>query len=234
MFGLNIISIMIILQIDFGLIPLFESKLSVERIQRVNNLFSNCGQGILISTFFYLLVVYFPERLRAHTVRKLIQPRLDSIVNMMQLSIAYIIFKYKINTSSADFSRLTFDDFKNIQRLDDGLMNFKYRLKAGVNWSGNSSGQLRELLHFQNERNQVINKIDKILALPIIQSEEDILIESLAKLRDCWFYSGVDSFVTTNLTVTVSDFNKGVYDYYLIYLTLSKFANSYNIEIVRE
>jgi hypothetical protein len=231
---LNIIGLLFILQIDFGLIPLVESGFSEERIQRINNLLSSTGLGVIISTFFYLLLVYFPEKLRARTVRKLIQPRLNTIANMMLESIAYLTFKYNIETNGNDFTKLKFEDLKTIERLENKPMDFKYRLKAGDNWSGNSSGTITELHHFVHEREQVIKKIDEILSLPIIQSENDKIIETLAKLRDCWFYSGVDSYSRMGTKVTVMNFNKGVYDYYQAYVTLSKYTDNYLIEIQKE
>ncbi len=233
---LNIISIIFIIQIDFGVLPLINSQIHAEKIQRINNLISNISQGVLVSTFFYLLLVYFPERSRAITTRKLIQPRLDTIVIMMQNSIAYFVYKHNLKSATKDFSDLTFEDFKNIERIEDIPMNFKYKLKFKQNdyWTQFSSGTVTEIDNLEHERKILRNKIDKILSLPIISNEEDLLIETLSKLRDSWFYSGVDSYFKKGKTTTVQNFNKGLYEYYLFFLTLSKFSNKPKIEILKK
>lgn len=59
---LNIISLILILQIDLGLIPLIDSNLSLKLANGANNLFLNLSYGLLISSIFFLIVVYYPEK----------------------------------------------------------------------------------------------------------------------------------------------------------------------------
>ena len=91
-----------------------------------------------------------------------------------------------------------------------------------------------DYINYLDTGNITRNKIDEILSLPIISNEEDLLIETLSKLRDSWFYSGVDSYFKKGKTTTVQNFNKGIYEYYLFFLTLSKFSNKPKIEILKK
>ena len=53
--ALNAISILFLLQINIGIIPLFQSSLPRDRADKINMLVADLSQGVLVSTFFYLL-----------------------------------------------------------------------------------------------------------------------------------------------------------------------------------
>lgn len=233
--GLNLTSVLLIAQIDFSLFPLISSNFDIKKIERINNLTSNLSQGIIVITFFYLLLVYLPEKRRKITVRKLIQPRLDTVVFMMQKSVAYFFYRYNLKTIGDNFSGLLAENFDQINRIDNVKMNFNYKIKFTKNnyWTPFSSGDATETFKLDNERKVIKEKIDEILVLPIISSEDDLLIETLSQLRDSWFYKGVESYSRMGQKTTVRDFNKGLYDYYLYFSILSKFVLLPKIEINR-
>ncbi|MCO5287695.1 MAG: hypothetical protein M9898_14905 [Chitinophagaceae bacterium] len=224
---LNIISMVLIAQIDLRILPLVPNHINNNRVQRINDLFSNLSQGVIISTFFFWVLVYIPNKRRSRIVRKLIQPRLDTIVTKMQNSIAYFIHKYNIKNLQDHFNGLTIKDFSKIERIGNTKMNFNYRVKYTKNnyWTPFSSGELTEISNFKHERIIVKEKIDEIFSIPIISAEEDLLIETLAKLRDCWFYSGILAYASTGEKAIVYNFNEAVFEYYWYFSILSKYVD---------
>ena len=104
-------------------------------------------------------------------------------------------------------------------------MNLKYKI-LGIHGKRIpfSSGNQTELNFFSYQRKLVITKIDEIFSLPTITYVNDELIEILAKLRDCWFYSGIKSYKKFGEKVIVNNLSLGIYDYYLLFIRLKKFA----------
>ncbi len=153
----------------------------------------------------------------------------------MQKSVAYFVYKYNLKTIGDNFSGLLAENFDQINRIDNVEMNFSYKIKSAKNncWTPYASGDTTETFTLEHERKVIKEKIDETLTLPIISSEDDLLIETLSKLRDSWFYNGVESYSRMGQKITVNDFNKGVYDYYLYFSTLSKFVVLPKIEINR-
>ena len=231
---LVLISVVVIMQVDLGVIPLIKAPLFLQaNVQKINSLASNLAQGFLISTLLYFMVVYIPERSRAFTTRKIIQPRLDTIVQMLGESIAYFVFKYQLKANGVDdFGGLTLGDFSMITELTNEKMDFRYGITTATTNSVNSTGDITELYHFVHERRVILEKIDAILSLPIISSESDELLEALAKLRDSWFYIGVNEFDNPRAKMfVVENFSRGVYEYYTYYRIISKYSHVYKVSI---
>jgi hypothetical protein len=229
---LNLISIVCILQIDLGLIPLIKIEFSESRAERINSLISNLSQGVVMSTFFYLILVYLQERTRASTTRKLIQPRIDTIAFMLGQSMAYFVFKYNLKTTGENFRGLTVNDFKVITKLTHEKMNFRYSVTANNMTSTISTGNVTELNHFIHEKEIVIKKIDEVFTLPTVSSEEDKLIEALSQLRDCSFYTGVESFYKFGNNVQIANFEQRVYEYYCCYRNIHKHSQKHKVTLI--
>ena len=221
------VSLLFVLQIDLGIIPLLPINLDREKCDRINRLISNLSEGFILSYVFYLMIVYFPEKSKEVTIRKLIEPRLSTIVNMIQESIWYIVTKYEINYSERGFKNLTEADFDRVVKLENKAMNFKYKRRYNKkrNWENYSTGEVLEIDHFLHERKIVVEKIDQIFLLPTIAYENDCLIENLAKLRDSRFYYGPEAF-KKDPEATFINFNKGVFEYYKHYLALIRYQTT--------
>lgn len=59
---LNFTSVLFLLQIVFGWIPLINCNYSTERIANINSLVVDLSIGVITSSFFYYLLVYIPEK----------------------------------------------------------------------------------------------------------------------------------------------------------------------------
>lgn len=232
--ALNFVAILFILQIEFNALPLIPSNFEANTAAKINGLVSTISQGVIISTIFYVIVVFLPEYSKARTIRKLITPRLLTIVSMLQNSVEYLSYKYNLPTQVNRSRKLFLQDFKGITKIDNELMRFSYRIRitSSHDWSNHSTGEVRELEQFIHEREVVRSKIDEILSLPIIEYEEDELIDCLISLRDAWFYAGVEAFQKYGLTINVVNFDKGAHDYYKHYQILCKYIKPYDFEII--
>lgn len=218
--ALNVASVIIIFQVDLGLLPLLSSKLDAERVQRVNNLFSNLSQGVLVSTLFYFLLVVAPERKKAKRISALVSLKVNTIISALEQSILFLMHKTK--NSSKKIQELTPEDMSSITKITNEKMLFNYQVKSrdGLNWINFSTGDVTEINHFVQEREMVLKKIDEILSLPHIVDENIGLIDTLCKLKDSWFYSGVISYAQYGERSTVDGFSEGVYDYYKLFISL--------------
>jgi hypothetical protein len=233
--AINFICLIVILQVDIGIISLYNSGLQLTRIENINSLVSNLSQGIIISTFFYFLLVYLPERFKQKSLRKIIQKRLTTIVDELQKSILYLTNKHSLNIN---ISRLKKSDFSSITELSNIPMNFEYSvLNNQGQFISFSTGDCKELDHFSREKELIKKKVNEILNHPNITYEDETLIELLCRLKDCWFYQGIESFIDMrfpNSKKVVIDFDKGVYEYFKIYYDLIKFSKPHKMEVKKE
>ena len=82
---LNLVACFFILQIVFGLCPLISCGLSKERIDLINGFVVDMSVGVITSTFFYYLLVYWAERRRNRQVRLLNQDKINFLCGLMQV-----------------------------------------------------------------------------------------------------------------------------------------------------
>lgn len=229
---LNLSCVFFILQIEFKFFRLFSSNFNNETINAVNRLIIGIGIGIIVSTIFYLIVVAYPNYLKRKSSYKIIQPRLDTITNQLYHAINYFLEK-RIPEGKNKTTKLLIQNFITIERLTSEKMNFKYKiLDTHKEWIPFSSGERTEIDFFVHQKELVISKINEIFAIPTVIHLDEELLEVLAKLRDCSFYSGVDSFSKDGNSVTVNQFYKGAYDYYTFFLELKKYAKINKMEIL--
>jgi hypothetical protein len=219
--ALNAISILFLLQINIGIIPLVQSSLPRDRADKINMLVADLSQGVLVSTFFYLLLVKLPEGTKAKKVKALISPKLSTIVSQMEISIHYLVQKYGLEAE--DITRISRDQLSTIAGLDGEPMNFRYQI---IGRDGRvipfSTGAMTDIQHFEQERVLVERLIDEILALPHIADEDSGFVDLLPRLRDCNLYSSVRVYSQYGKAVSSPDFSTYVYDYLRLYSKLRK------------
>lgn len=179
-----------------------------------------------------MIVVLLPEHSKSRTIRKLITPRLTTISYMLQNSIEYLSYKYKLPTNVHLSEKIPSDAFREITGLDNTAMNFSYRLMGKHGWVNHSTGEIQELEHFLHERKVIMAKIDAILSLPFIEYEEDELLDCLVTLRDSEFYNGVEAYQKIGLDVIVVNFNEKLREYYKCYQVLSRFIRPHSFEVI--
>lgn len=229
----NVFSFIFILQIMFGIIPLFSTNTSENNVKNINSFVLAVSYSTLPATIFYLFTVTYPNFIKKKEAFKVIQPRLETIVNALHHSVKYLLFKrLNIFTDSIN-KKLLLSDFDNIQSLNSEKMDMNYRIlgKHG-GWIPFGSGEITEIQHFERERNLIKTKIDEIFSTPSIKYVDDELIVLLTQLKDCWFYAGVDAHLQYGDRVSVQNFNTGVHDYYQLYIKLSQHLTPVKFQII--
>ena len=206
--------------------------MNIELTKSLNDLIFELALSIIASTIFYIIVVVIPEQQKEKSTLAVIRPRLKTITNELVQSIHYL--QGRLNLNKKNINKLTKEDFNGLTALYNKSMNFKYLITNKENqWIPFSTGDISEIQHFERECILVIRKIDEILALPIIINLNIELIETLAKLRDCWFYAGIKSYAQGIPIITIDNFNNGAYDYYTLYLKLKKFVRVIEFKVTR-
>ncbi len=226
--ALNAVAILLLLQINVGAIPLFPSTLSKDRAEKINALTSDLSQGILVSTFFYLLLVRLPEKQKARRVKTLIQPKLLIIANHIEISLHYLM--HADGSRGTDLSRLERNSFDARSGLTGLPMNFKYEIEFSKGaWTPFSTGGVSDIAYFESERVLVERLVDEILSLPHVSDEDDDLVDLLPRLRDCFFYrclKGYVQYANYNVRVSVPEFSGHLYEYWSLYRKLRKAAGT--------
>jgi hypothetical protein len=226
---LNAISLFFLLQINVGLFPLFPSSFPEDRISKINGLVSDLCQGVVVSTFFYFLLVYLPEQEKARRVKALIQPRLGSIVEMMEPSLLYILIKS--GQPQETLKEASLDAFSSFPGITGAKMNFEYQvLYDDCTWVSHEIPHT-DVEHFQRVRNDVCQGIETLLSLPHIADENDGLVDLLPRLRDCTFYYVVRSTEIFGANLGVPELQQHIYDYWYLYSKLRKISEPRPIRI---
>ena len=224
------LSLLIILQVDIGAFPLIEARISADRAQKINVLASDLSQGVIISTLFYCMLVLLPAQAKSKKIKSLIQPRLNIIVQRLEISILYLA--NKAGKQCKKVASLQKKDLSSISKLTTSKMTFCYQISYNSDsWVSFSTGQIDEIVHFEKERELVVRIIDEILELPHILDENDGLVDILPRLRDSSFYVCVKSYAEYGPDIVCSDLTSSLDDYLSYFLILKRLSTGVNIRI---
>lgn len=224
---INITSVFFLFQINIGVLPLIESQLDAEQTQKINGLVSDLSQGILISTFFYYLLVHLPAKAKAMRVKALIAPRLKTITNKMEILVLYLMEQEGLQ--NLDLLNLPKNAFDSIPGLTGSVMNFKYQVQHEPEvWTPFWTGLHTDIDYFENTRKVIIRQIDEILKLPHIADEDEDIVDLLPKIRDSQLFNTVECYQKLGNhggnNVVAPVFSASVYDYYSYFVKLKKLS----------
>lgn len=229
LFVLNIISFFFILQIVFGLIPLIDSDLSPQRITLINGLIVDLSIGIIISTLFYYLLVYVPEKIRRKQIRMFNQGKLDYLAGLMQVVVAYFSDKYSLvvgcrNLVDVDFSRLPQFGSFNQEQVE---FWFSQRENIVTNVEGSTE------LGFLHCYLKVIKNISNILYASNIFSLDDMNLQRVVlRIRESSLINNTEHLYNNKPTqIFIPSLSQDVRDFFLLYQELAGFVTLGNIVI---
>lgn len=228
---LNSVSLFFILQIEFSLLPLINCSLKVENVKNINEVIVTLSRGFILSSLFYLIVVFIPESNKRKSTMKLILPRLNTMANELHNSVQYL-YSRRLASIHKPIEKLVFSDFEPITGIDKRRLDFCYSIKGSQGpWIPFSSGEQTELDHFKYERKLVTTKIDEIFALPTVIYLDDNLIEILANLRDSRFYSHIDFLDKFGPPTNAEDISLSVFEYFALFQRLKRYAKLYEFRL---
>ena len=226
---LNIISVVLILQIVFRLLPLFSCNLTIEQVERINSLLVDLSIGIITSTLFYYLLAYIPEKKRNKRVRKLIQERIDHLGWLMQVVVAYLCYKFKVKAKSPQLLDANFATIPNIGRFSQDKIDF---------WISNTKNDVNDVtgsteLGFLHNYLDLIKRCStQINSSNVFQLEELQLQAIVLKIMDCRLIADTE-FLYNNKTIPMSIGNlaQNIQEFYKLYVQLSEYISLKNITI---
>lgn len=216
---LTLISIFIVLQIGLEIIPLFDSKMEQNRIEKINNVLLSLSLSYIAGIILYLLINFFPERRKRISNLSMIQKRLDNLLNESFIFIAYLSKK---NYASDDILSLKLENFSNIHFLTNNKMNFRYFIEKDSNFTG----EFTEITYFKMIKDKSIKTIDDFYRIPSSIYMNNELIELLSELRDCDIFQNID---VSGLLIPIQNFDLQIFNYYNILLNLKNYSNKLEI-----
>lgn len=184
---LNILSVFFILQIVFDVFPMFESKYSINKVDRINSLVVDVSIGVITSTLFYILLVYIPEKRKLKTARKAQKSNLQFLAEHMQFFILYLVKEYSLHVKKEDsrYSQITFNEFVKVDYSIFTTESKHYPLF--LRSKSNKSPILIKTNEFGINimHTMVTTFVNKILSSPTIIFEDEELIDLLNEISTC-------------------------------------------------
>lgn len=223
---INILSLIILLQVVFQVIPYWECDWSTDKIARVNDMAKDFSITVISSTIFYLLLVVIPEELKRRQIRKRTQDAIDSLANGMQEIIAYLAYKCSVSRKTDDLHYL------KIEPAAFGpITDFQKNHQTGFYYSYSQNGK-KELTNVSNwdEISYLYLRVCWLkratldyLDIPVIVYENPELVLLIRQIRRSSFIWDVEMKHSMPFC-TISKMNESIQVFYSLYLSLCKHA----------
>ena len=221
---INVLSLIILLQVVFQVIPYWECDWSTDKIARVNDIAKDFSITVISSTIFYLLLVVIPEEIKRRQIRKRTQDAIDSLANSMQEIIAYLAYKCSVSRKADDLHYL------KIEPAAFGpIMDFQKNHQTGFYYSYSQNGK-KELTNVSNwdEISYLYSRVCWLkratldyLDIPVIVYENPELVLLIRQIRRSSFIWDVEMKHSIPVC-TISKMNESIQVFYSLYLSLCK------------
>ena len=227
LFIINILSIIIILQVVFEVIPCWKSDWPIDKVTRINDMVKDFSITVISSTFFYLVLVVIPEKIKQRFVRRRTQSTIDFIANAMQEIIAYLAYRCSISQNSQDPHYLkiepkSFDTITDISKdkqtgfYYSTYQNYKKDITNVSNW---------DEVSFVYSRTEAIKKVasDYLDDLGIV-FEQQQLVFLIRQIGRCSFISNVQMKCNNPRPIFVSNMSNSIKNFYSLYQSLYRYT----------
>lgn len=239
--AITLIAILMVGWVKFDLFPLISCPFSSIHAYNINEVIYTICTGVIVSSLFYLIVVYLPAQMNERKIKKIIQFELADIGYRLQRGMAYFCQKYDWKNDGYKIKGLTYEKYFSLiqkQKLDRKvLMDFCYKSGNSI-YSKGLYFNLPETEYFVNEKKFICSYIEKIVSHPGIQFGNFELINCLYELKNCNFYHYIESATQDPDSefcgcCVNNDFSKALFEYYKIYLKIIKFCELGTFEICK-
>ena len=222
LFVLNILALLFILQIVFGLIPLIKCGLSPERVSLINSLTVDLSVGVITSTFFYYLLVYLPEQIRIRQVRQMNQGRIDYLAKLMQCVVAYFCHRFQLKIKSATLVDVDFNDIPQDVSFTDDRIKFWFSMMKGRVTNLEGSTELGVLYQYLT---LILNVSTTLHASNTLSLDDVNLQTTVMRIKDSQLISNVE-FIYGNrhLKMYMPGVTQSIKDFYFLFQELSKYT----------
>lgn len=219
---MNAISVFLILQIVFGLFPVWECDWPSDKIERVNSFVVDLAVGVFTSTFFYYLLVYLGEWKRSKGVRRVIQWRLDAMAQNMEIIIGYYVWKHSVECNDHKFLKIHPEPFKVAISPTKDVINYWFDWEKGG--SVNACGS--------TEKGFICNYVDlllhhgnRVMESSVFSLEDTELMELVNSIVRCPFVQMLNlMIVNPNMIINLGGYGNMLAYFYELYRQLAKYA----------
>ena len=219
---LNAISVFLIMQIVFGLFPVWECDWPSDKIERVNSLVVDLAVGVITSTFFYYLLVYMGEWKRSKGVRRVIQWRLNAMAQNMEIIIGYYVWKHSIDYNDHIFLKIQPEGFKVAMSPTKDVVNywFDWEKGGGVNACGST-----EKGFICNYVDLLLHHGNRVMESSVFSLEDTELIELIDSIVRCSYVQMVNlMIVNPSKIINLGGYGDMLASFYELYRQLAKYA----------
>lgn len=222
LFVLNIVALLFILQIVFGLIPLIKCGLSPERVSLINSLTVDLSVGVITSTFFYYLLVYLPEQIRIRQVRQMNQGRIDYLAKLMQFIVAYFCYRFQLKIKSATLVDVDFNDIPQDVSFTDDRIKFWFSMMKGRVTNLEGSTELGVLYQYLT---LILNVSTTLHASNTLSLDDVNLQTTVMRIKDSQLISNVQIiYGNRHLNMYMPGVAQSIKDFYILFQELSKYT----------
>lgn len=223
----NALSIIILLQVVFEVIPYWDCDWTTDKISRVNDMAKDFSITVISSTLFYVLLVIIPEEIKRQQIRSNTIRTINLLANLMQEVIAYLVFRESIKHDNPHYLNL------DVNSLDEITCFCKSR-HTGFYYSECQNG-MKTLVNVDNwdevsflslRTGSVKQVASSYLDIPIIIYEDPQLVFLIRQIRNCSFISNVNMICANSLAIHISTLNKSVKEFYAFYQSLTQYATN--------
>jgi hypothetical protein len=239
---LNIVSIILLFQIIFGLIPSFECDYPVDKIDKINSLIVDLSIGVITSTFFYYILVYIPEKRKEKVIRSIISNDLLYIANNMQMVLAYVVKIYSLEVKDKYYRKIPQKELLKIKNEThtkfETICSFNVEINPSI-LVENSASINTDVNSLNYTAKEILERIKNINNIPNIISEDEILISTLDKISRCSFYTNTNSIDKKSKDLFGNDYERlslifnfhSIRELHSLYVTLTKYITPYVFSI---
>ena len=240
--ALNIVSIILLFQIIFGLIPSFECDYPVDKIDKINSLVIDLSLGVITSTFFYYILVYIPEKRKEKVIRSIISNDLLYIANNMQMVLAYVAKTYSLEVKDKYYQKIPLTEFSKIKKgvhiKFETICSFNVEITPSI-LAENSHYVSTDVKSLNYTAKNILARIKNINDIPNIIFEDEVLISVLDKISRCSFYTNTyfmdkeskNLFDNNDERLFLTFNSMSIKELHCLYVTLTKYITPYVFSI---
>lgn len=228
--ALNLLSVIILLTVVFGIIPMIPcGNMTTERSELINDFLKDCAIGVIASTFFYYLVVVCIDRTRRKKILAYNQGRINLVLTSMQRVFAYYADKLQLHDVDSRLLNIPSSAFDTVQSPNNNSVQFKCR-EVGSNGLSVFKGSTEVcLIHgFVEDATRISHFLSESY---LLNTADENLIIILDEISTGKFKSDTDIvYGLRGMSATVDQYSSGLKKYYELFVALAKYGEVKEIE----
>lgn len=226
---LNILSIGVLVQMFFHIFSLIPINIDELRVERINSSITSLCLGIITSSFFYVLLVYIPEKKKHQIARNISEFHLRRITNQMTRLIACLAGICSIKSSNDVYDDINPSLFEQIFEEMDCSELIPYISSSTISKNELYLEQV-SFNHIHELCKSIQMEIDILFSLPSTANEDNDLIKVLSHIKQSGFFIILETEINSKRKINSLFQAK---ELYCNYLKLIQFVKPSSIALKR-